>query len=125
LASRVIVLGFILVIFITILVYMVEFFIPLSAKADMNTYCRNTLFKMEVMGGLSKDDKDDLQNELESKGFSNIIINGTPFAKHGKEITLHVEAEYTYSKLTGLFIRRNISRQMVYKKMSIARKVVN
>jgi hypothetical protein len=125
LASRVIVLGFILVIFITILVYMVEFFIPLSAKADMNTCCRNALLRMEMLGGLSMDDKSDLQNELESKGFFNTVINGTPFAKHGEEITLHVEAEYTHSKLTGLFIRRNISRQMIYKKTSIARRVVN
>lgn len=124
-ASRVIVLGLILVVFITVLVYMVEFFIPLSAKADMNTCCRNTLFKMEIMGGLSADDKADLQNELEGKGFSNVIINGTYFAKHGEEITLHVEAEYTYSKLGGLFIRRNTSQQMAYKKTSIARKVVN
>jgi len=123
--SRVVVFGFIMVLAITVFVCMVEFFVPLSAKSDMNIRCRNTLIKMEIQGGLSQEERTKLLDELGEKGFRNTIVEGTPYAKQGDEITLQVEADYSSSRLTGLLVRRNETYRMVYNKTSTARRIIN
>jgi len=123
--ARVVLSGMILVVFAAFLVFTVEFFIPLSAKMDMNMYCRNLILKMEMEGGLSDQASQDLHERLMGKGFRNIYIDGTKSAKQGEQITLRVEAEYIYSKMTTLFTRTDAVRRMVYEKASISRKVIN
>ena len=123
--ARVVLSGMILVVFAAFLVFTVEFFIPLSAKMDMNMYCRNLILKMEMEGGLSDQASQDLHERLMEKGFRNIYIDGTKSAKQGEQITLRVEAEYIYSKMTTLFTRTDAVRRMVYEKASISRKVIN
>jgi len=81
-----------------------------------------------VEGGLSYADELEVETELKKMGFSNIVIDATSItesAKQGEEISLHVTADYAYSKLTGLFKRSKIEQRMVYNRVSIARKVVN
>lgn len=122
--AKAIVFSITLVIFTAMVVYTVELFVPLSAKSNMNAYCRKTLLKMEVEGELSYTDENEVRAKLEGIGFSNISINTTS-GKQGEEISLQVTADYIYSKLTGLFRRSKIEQRMIYNRVSIARKVVN
>lgn len=122
---KVVVSGIIIVMLIAVIVFAIEFFIPLSAKSDMNIYCRNVLIKMEVDGGLSSKEKDKLLRQLSDSGFSNIHIDGTVQAKQGEEMCLYVEADYIYNKMTVFLIRSNITQRMVYDKTVVARRVVN
>lgn len=124
-AARVVVAGVILVIIVAMLVFTVQFFLPLSAKTDMNICCRNAMLRMEIEGGLSAGTETQLRSDLSARGFVNIQVYGTTAAKQGEEISLHVEADYAYSKLEGLFARRAITQSMTYSKKSVARKVVN
>lgn len=123
--SRVLVTGIVLIIIVTILVFTIEFFLPLSLKGDMNILCRSTLLKMETAGGLSENDMLELQASLQNIGFTNISVAGTQNAKQGELLNLHVEAEYTGSRLTSLLSRKNMTQLMVYDKSSLSRKVVN
>ena len=123
--SRVIVTGIILVIIVAMLVFAVEFFLPLSIKSDMNILCRRTLLKMETAGGLTENDRHELVTDLQDKGFLNITASGTQSAKQGEILNLHVEVQYNHSKLTMLFSREAQSLRMVYDKSSLSRKVVN
>ena len=123
--SRIIVTGIILIIIVTMLVFTVEFFLPLSMKSDMNILCRRTLLKMETVGGLMENDRQELVTELQNIGFSNISAAGTLHAKQGVVLNLRVEADYEYSRLTMLFMRASHSQLMVYDKSSLSRKVVN
>lgn len=124
-SSRVVVTGVLLVILASVLVFTVEFFLPLSMKSDMNILCRNTLLQMEALGGLSEAERQGLQSELQTRGFENITVSGTFSARQGEPLFLHVEADYTYSKLSSLFIRADTVQRMVYNKTSMCRKVVN
>lgn len=124
-SGKAVVSGVIFVIMIAVLVSMVEFFLPLSAKADMNAFCRNTLLKVELEGCLPAPEKDNLHSRLTDKGFTNIVINNIGSVKRGEELNLRVEADYTYSKLTGIFTRTQVVQRMVYDKTTIARKVLN
>ena len=117
--------GVILIIMVGILVYMVEFFLPLSMKADLDMICRSALLEMENAGGLSATEKHKLRLELADKGLKDIVISATANARQGSMLTLHVEGDYTYNRLTSLFKREDVKLRMVYKKASMSRKVVN
>lgn len=123
--ARVIVTGIVLIAIISVMVFAIEFFLPLSAKSDMNILCRNTLLKMETAGGLTEQDRLELQASLQAKGFLNISVSGTQNARQGGDLNLHVEVEYSCSKLTALLNRKKELLSMVYDKSSLSRKVVN
>ncbi len=123
--AKVVISGFMLVVMAALLVFTVEFFLPLSAKSDMNVLCRSALLKMENEGGMSDSMKAGLKNELDSRGFENILINGTANAKQGSELNLHIEAEYRYSRLVSLFTRTAFTQHMIYEKTAMSRKVIN
>lgn len=122
---KAIVTGIILIIMVSILVYLVEFFLPLSMKAELDMICRSTLLKMENAGGLSAAEKQSLRYELENRGLTSIVISGTAYAKQGNMLTLRVEGEYTFNKLVSLFKRKDVKLRMVYNKASMSRKVIN
>jgi hypothetical protein len=85
-AARVVVAGVILVIIVAMLVFTVEFFLPLSAKTDMNICCRNAMLRMEIEGGLSAGAESQLRSDLSARGFVNIQVYGTTAAKQGSGI---------------------------------------
>jgi len=117
--------GIMLVLVAVILIYMVEFFIPLSVKADIDMLCRNALLRMENTGGLSDSDIQELKSELEDKGLTGVVIYATENAKQGELLKLRVEGDFTYSRLTGLFRREDTTVRMVYEKSAMSRRVVN
>lgn len=123
--SKVVVSGILLVITVCIAVFVVEFFLPLSVKSDMNALCRNTLLKMEMEGGMSQEEKLRLQSDLEKRGLTVISVSGTPYARQGERLTLHVEATLRYSRLTSLFKRTDAVCFMGYDRVSVSRRVVN
>lgn len=123
--SKVLVSGIIMIVTVCILVFVVEFFLPLSVKSDMNMLCRNTLLRMEVEGGLAEDERLGLQNELQNKGFVGISVTGTNYARQGGRLNLRVEADYKFNKLEALFSRSDSVQHMGYDKVSMCRRVVN
>ena len=122
---RVIVTGIILLIMVSMLVFTVEYFLPLSVKSDMNILCRNTLLDMETSGGLIEQDKLRLQTELLGIGLVNVIVTGAGSARYGESLNLRVEADYAYNRLSSLLSRINAVQHMRYDKTSISRRVVN
>ncbi|MEN6317003.1 MAG: hypothetical protein ABFD25_22445 [Clostridiaceae bacterium] len=122
---KAIVTGIVLIIMVCMLVYLIEFFLPLSMKAELDMICRSTLLKMENAGGLSAAEKQNLRFELENRGLTGIIISGTANARQGSMLTLRVEGDYTYNRLVSLFKREDVKLRMVYNKASMSRKVVN
>ena len=123
--AKAIVVSIVLIIMISFTVSAVELFLPLSIRAEMNTLCRKHMLHMELNGGISLEQKEELRERLEDIGFKNIVIDGTENAGYGDEISLMVEADYIYSKMEGLFARTDIIQKMKYHGTSIARKVVN
>ncbi len=119
------IIGISIVFMLSIVVFMVELFLPLSAKAELDLIGRKALLQMENNNGLSQADIQKYKDELRNLGFENIIITTTKDAKKGDELSLFIEAGYKYSKLSNLFARSDINQLMRYNKTSIARKVVN
>lgn len=122
---KAIVTGIVLIVMVAMLAFMVEFFLPLSMKADLDMLCRSTLLRMENAGGISADEKQELRSNLEEKGLTDVVVTATANARQGGMLTLHVEGDYTYNRLTALFKREDTKLRMVYNKASMSRKVVN
>ena len=122
---KAIVSGIVLIIMVVMLVFLIEFFLPLSMKADLDMLCRSTLLSMENTGGLGSAEIQELQSELENRGLSDVVVTATANAKQGGMLTLHVEGDYSYSRLTALFKREDSKLRMIYSKTTMSRKVVN
>lgn len=122
---KAIVTGVLLIIMVFLLVNFIEYFLPLSVKADLDMLCRSTLLKMENDGELSSSDMNSLRSGLEENGLTNIVIEPQPSVKQDRMLTLHVEGDYIYSKTTSLFRRKDVTVRMVYDKSTMSRKVVN
>ncbi len=123
--SRVFVAGMIMVVSVSLLMFFIELFVPLSAKYSMDIYCRGALLGMEEAGGLTVEDRASLESGLTGAGFEDIRISGTDNAMQGGMLKLSVEAGYRYSKLKGLLTRSTVVQYMCYDKTAISRKVVN
>jgi len=106
-------------------VAIIEYFVPLSAKLDMNLYCREAMLRMEIDGGLTSDCSDRLEAQMTGRGFHNIQIEATSWVKQGEELVLHVEGDYSCSSLAGFFSRVRTTVKMIWERTSCARKVVN
>lgn len=122
---KVITSGVLLVIMASMLVFVIELFLPLSAKSDLNILCRGTLLKMENKGGITEEEKTSLKTELASKGFVNVSVTGTLAARQGETVNLKVVAYYKYSKLVSLLSRTQYTQCMVYDRTAMSRKVIN
>jgi hypothetical protein len=122
---RAIVTGITIIIILVLTVFCVEFFVPLSAKIEMNICCRNALLSMEAQGELTGEKRQSLNDRLASAGFEGNAIEASSEVMYGEEINLHVEASYTYKKFTGLFSREDVTQCMIYDRTAISRRVVN
>ena len=136
--AKAIVAGITLVIMVMLLVCMTEYFLPLSKKAyakmiaavdakkaELDMLCRNALLRMENNGGFSSADSMALRLKLEEKGLTDVAVTATPNAGQGGMLTLFVEGDYSYNRITALFRRKDVKVHMVYHKSSMSRKVVN
>jgi hypothetical protein len=117
--------GIAIVILLIMTIFCVEFFIPLSAKVEMNIYCRSSLMDMEIDGVLTAEKQQNLYEKLSTTGFTDITIESSEYAKYGEEVNLRVEALYTYKRFTGLLVRADVTKEMIYDRTAVSRKVVN
>ena len=124
-AVRPVIMGITLIFTVFLLVFLVEYFIPLSVKADADMVCRRALLRMENAGGLSSSDRQALRTELEQKGLTGVTITASSGAKQGGLLTLRVEGDYAFSRITSLFKRDDVKYRFVYDKTTMSRKVVN
>ncbi len=124
-AAKIAVFAIALIFMVSILVFCIEFFLPLSIKADLDMACREVMLEMENAGGLSEDRAEELCDKLKELGLTDINVTATENAIQGGKLTLRVEAVYTYSKLVSPMKREDTSFRMVYDKTAISRRVVN
>lgn len=126
-AVKAIVTGILLILMVILMVNFTEYFLPLSVKADLDMLCRSALLRMENAGRMSKDEMDALSLELEKIGLTNINFSdkSLSYVKQGGKLTLRVEGDYTYNRITSLFKREDVTVHMVYDKTTMSRRLVN
>jgi len=115
----------IIILLLSVTLFFIEFFIPLSANFQFRAECRKILLMMEEKNQLTEDMRTELQDALTERDFIVISISAPHTARRGENLNLKVIADYKYNKLIGLFKRQEITQRMEFNKYTIARKVLN
>lgn len=123
--ERIIIYAVLIVFLFALAVAILEYFVPLSAKFDMNVLCRSYLMKLEIQGSLSAQDISSLAGSLAGRGFSNISVSTAGGSAQGSTVTLTVDADYTFSRLVSVFSRSSSTQHMTFSKTATVRKVAN
>lgn len=63
-------------------------------KVSFDSACRNALFKIDIDGGLQEDTRNELIQDLESCGFTNIEVDAPEEIEYGQLIDFHVTAQH-------------------------------
>lgn len=119
--------GMSLVIFLMISVMMIEYYIPLNAKANFNSICSNYMIKAETYGGLSNSDEEELRSKLDQIGLDNIQISypGKNSKKKGQDINLKIDGIFSYKQVTGFALKKEKSLYFTYDRRTISKRVTN
>lgn len=125
--SKCIVWSILIVLFLSISILMVEYFIPLNAKGEFDHICRGYMIKAETYGGLSSDDVDELKDELGELGLKNIEVDSPNInsKKKGQDINLKVEGIYSYNQISGIIVRKDKELNFVYDISTVSKRVTN
>lgn len=81
--------------------------------------------KMEFHGGLTADDILELNSQLAEKEFTDIIVSAPLMAKFGETMELFIKVKYTINTISGIFSRDHKEYLMEYRRLAVARKVIN
>ena len=115
------------VIIVVLLIACVELIIPVSKKLDFNVSCRKALMKVEAKGGLSYEEKEQIENELKDMGLTGIEVNAPEVGdvKYGQEAIVIVKAKYSHRMLVSLFTFTDNEQEFEYNRSVVCRKVQN
>ena len=124
--TNTIVLSVVIVLLLSISVFLIELFIPISKKFEMNSICRKYLFIVEANGNLSAEEIEELTGSLEHIGLNDVSIEvDSDGSKFGDEVKFEVTAEFAHNSLANLF-NRNIERMLIrYDRELTIRKIIN
>jgi len=116
-----------LIMFVFTFVFLMEMIIPISKKYELNRISRQFQIIIEDNGGLTTQERKDLEKTLEDHDFLDIQVTapkpGT--IKFGESIEFIVEVVYKKNQLKSLFQRSNQSFIMRYRITTLSRRVVN
>lgn len=116
-----------LILFIIVFVFLIEMFVPISKKVELNTLSRKFVITMENQGGLSEAQVDDLKNRLMDKAFSDIGIHAPKpnTVKFGEDLSLNVSVTYKHNRIKHIFLRTEENILMNYDIVTKSRRVIN
>lgn len=124
--SNIIVLSVVLIILLLFTVFLVELFIPINMKYEMNNICRSYLFEIQEDGKLSVDNELKIKSKLEKLGLTNIeiiiIASGTKF---GDEIDYIVQCNFNHKILNKFLKREKESIVMKYERKLTIKNITN
>ena len=89
--------------------------------------CRKALMKVEAKGGLSNEEKAQVEKELKDMGLTGIEVNAPEVGdvKYGQEAIVIVKAKYSHRMLVSLFTFTNNEQEFEYNRSVVCRKVQN
>jgi hypothetical protein len=123
--ERILIYAILIVFLLVVVLAFMDYMVLLNMKFEMNALCRGALLTMETKGYLSGADISELEGSLADRGFTGIYIRSLGGTAQGDRVSLQVEADYIYRKMTNVFSRSDTVQRMSYDKTSVVRRVVN
>lgn len=112
---------FLLILFLSMMGMMLTF----VKKIDFDGVCRNTLFEMDLAGGLTEVKRKELNDFLEQSGYLDISIEAPDEVQYGEWISLRVNAAVRATLWNNLFRDEEGMLYFSYDQKIVSRKIHN
>ncbi|MFA7672428.1 MAG: hypothetical protein WCY62_01065 [Clostridia bacterium] len=122
-AERIIVSVVVLMLILCIFVSIVDVLALISKNLEFRDICRTYMIITEQDSGLSGSYRENLENDLLSCGFSDIVINIPYSIRYGSVFSFTVSAYYSINTITDLFVRSDEQHIMRYDQLLTARRI--
>jgi hypothetical protein len=122
-AERIIVSVVALMLILCIFVSVVDVLALISKNLEFRDVCRTYMIITEQDSGLSGSYRENLQNDLQSRGFTDIVIEIPYSVKYGSVFSYTVTAYYSINTVTDLFTRSDEQHVMRYEQKLTARRI--
>ena len=120
-----VIVGLVIIGILSLFVVGIEYSLPTFDRAKFDDVCNKYLAVLEKNGELSSSDRANLENRLNSLGFSNININAPASTNWGDEATLRVTADYQFQITKPDGSKEIISKMATYENSIIVLSLIN
>jgi hypothetical protein len=94
-------------------------------KIEFDRICRFSLYDMDIQGGLTETTRTKLKTDLESYGFTEVLIEGTTQVQYGEWLNLKVTAGIKTKKWTDLLNFEEGTAYLTYERQIVSRQIHN
>ncbi len=112
-AEKIIVSIITLLIILCMFAYFVDVLAVISKNMEFHDICRGYMHLAEQNAGLVYEQKMSIIQDLNSRGFDNVIIQAPESAVYGSLFNLSIQASYGINMINGIFTR-NIQQYVMY-----------
>lgn len=123
--DKAIVTVFSIILIIALCVNMVGMILTIVQKINFDNTCKNALFQIDIDGGLTEQNRQDLTFRLTQSGFDNIVIEGPDAVQYGEWIYFMVKARIKNQNWNGIFQIGTEYTEITYERQIISRKIHN
>ncbi len=122
--DKAIVTVFCMLILISLAVFAFDLTFSAIQKISFDHICRNTLYRLDMAGGMTEEIEQDLLDALEAKGFVDIFIHAPAHVQYADKINLTVIAKST-GNISAFWVEIMGEKTFAYKHTVISRKIHN
>ncbi len=112
--GNLVILSLVLIFLFMFAVGNIEYSLPFFQRIKFDNICNKYLSIVQAEGGLSITDRNNLTNELENIGFTDISITAPTKLAWNSEATLRVEADYIFKVTKGNLSKEDKTIRAVY-----------
>jgi len=100
-SGQVVILALVVVFLFMFIIGNIEYSLPFFQRIKFDNVCNKYLAIIQAEGGLNTTDRDNLINELDKIGFTNVSITAPTKLAWNSEAILKIEADYTFKVTKG------------------------
>ncbi|MHB1452487.1 MAG: hypothetical protein ACYCYM_00825 [Saccharofermentanales bacterium] len=123
--DKAIVTVFSIILIIALCVNVIGMILVVAQKINFDNICKNALFQIDIDGGLSEQNRQDLISRLTRSGFDDIVIEGPEAVQYGDWIYFSVKVRIKTQNWNGLFQLNTEYAEITYERQIISRKIHN
>jgi hypothetical protein len=126
LLDKAIVTVFCLILMMVMCIQLVGMMSTVVSKINFDHACKNTLFQIDLDGGLTEENRQNLILRLTGSGYTNITVQGPSAVQYGEWISFRVTASSPIRSWNGFLSDENRrDMEFVYDQRILSRKIHN
>lgn len=122
-AEKIIISMITLLIMLCVFAYFVDVLAIISKNMEFQDICRGYMHLAEQNAGLTYEHKISVVQDLNSRGFDNVVVQAPESAIYGSMFSLNIQASYQMNMINDIFSRNFQKYVMCFSQNIMARKI--